>query len=320
MSPRDGRLHAFRQDLADERLAGEVEAEQFVAGRAATVAVPVADLRREPRPDAGLSTQLLLGDPVRVYEEREGWAWLQSERDGYVGYAGAGALGPVPTSLPSHIVRVPRTFVYPGPDLKSPPLATLSLGARLRVSDRAETRGRPTLSWPAAAPSWPDMLPGSAIRRSRIMLRLPRACSARPIYGVAPARSDWIARVWFSLPCTWPAVRCRATATCRPQRSGPRSTPPAVCNGATWCSGRAMWRCLRIRRRSSTPAATHAGVARGFRRGQAAHRLSLRRADRLSPPLISTPPPGRPHCRAARPARARPSAQASAEPDDWGRT
>jgi len=141
VSPRDGRLHAFRQDLADERLAGEVEAERFVAGRAATVAVPVADLRREPRPDAGLSTQLLLGDPVRVYEEREGWAWLQSERDGYVGYAGAGALGPVPTSLPSHIVRVPRTFVYPGPDLKSPPLATLSLGARLRVSDRAETRG-----------------------------------------------------------------------------------------------------------------------------------------------------------------------------------
>jgi len=141
VSPRDGRLHAFRQDLADERLAGEVEAERFVAGRAATVGVPVADLRREPRPDAGLSTQLLLGDPVRVYEEREGWAWLQSERDGYVGYAGAGALGPVPTSLPSHIVRVPRTFVYPGPDLKSPPLATLSLGTRLRVSDRAETRG-----------------------------------------------------------------------------------------------------------------------------------------------------------------------------------
>ena len=64
MTIRDRRLHAFRPDLADSRLEGEVEAARFVAGRPARIAVPVADLRREPRPDAGMDTQFLFGDDV----------------------------------------------------------------------------------------------------------------------------------------------------------------------------------------------------------------------------------------------------------------
>ena len=68
------------------------------AGRRASPS-PVADSAQAPRPDAGLNTQLLLGDDVRVFEEAEGWAWVQAERDGYVGYVADAVLGePRPAS------------------------------------------------------------------------------------------------------------------------------------------------------------------------------------------------------------------------------
>lgn len=140
MSILDKRLHAFRADLADTRLEEQVESERFVVGRPARIAVPVADMRGEPRPDAGLSTQLLLGEDVSVFEEREGWAWIQSERDSYVGYVAATALkardGP-----PTHTVCVPRTFLYPGPDMKLPRSGELSMGTDLVVVGMAENRG-----------------------------------------------------------------------------------------------------------------------------------------------------------------------------------
>ena len=76
MNTRDARLHAFRADRADERLKGEVTAERFVPGRPARVATPVADVRTGPRADAGLSTQFLCGDAIRVFDEADDWAWV----------------------------------------------------------------------------------------------------------------------------------------------------------------------------------------------------------------------------------------------------
>jgi len=137
---RDRRLHAFRPDLADSRLEGEVEAARFVAGRPARIAVPVADLRREPRPDAGMDTQFLFGDDVTVFDEAGGFAWVQGARDGYVGYVAASALGGRDTA-PTHLVSVPRTFLYPGPDLRFPRRQALSMGSALTVTGTAETRG-----------------------------------------------------------------------------------------------------------------------------------------------------------------------------------
>jgi cell wall-associated NlpC family hydrolase len=140
MNAHDGRLHAFRADLADERLRGKIEAERFVSGRLARISVPVADLRRTPRPDAAMDSQLLFGDDVRVFEESEGWAWVQAERDGYVGYVADTALGPV-AGQARHVVGVPRTFLYPGPDMKLPRAGELSMGSRLTIIDFVETRG-----------------------------------------------------------------------------------------------------------------------------------------------------------------------------------
>ncbi len=140
MTDRDPRLHAYRPDLADIRLQGLVAAERFVDGRPARVATSVADLFSAPRAGAGLSSQLLGGASVTVFDEADGFAWVQADRDGYVGYlavADLEAAGPAPTDK----VAVPRTFVYPGPDLKLPRSGALSMGAELVVAGHAERRG-----------------------------------------------------------------------------------------------------------------------------------------------------------------------------------
>ncbi len=136
----DRRLHAFRPDLADAALEGRVEAARFEQGVPALVAVPVAALRPRPDRTSGIDTELLLGEEVRVFDRTEGWAWVQASADGYVGYVDEEALGPAAPAATHHVV-VPRTFLYPGPDLRFPHRAALSMGSRITVVGEAETRG-----------------------------------------------------------------------------------------------------------------------------------------------------------------------------------
>lgn len=140
MTARDARLHAFRSDLADDRLRGEVAAERFVAGQPARIVAAVADIRKAPAPDAGVNTQALFGADVRVFERATGWAWIQAESDGYVGYMVESALG-VREAEPTHLVAAPRSFLYPGPDLKLPRSGELSMGSAVAVTGYGETRG-----------------------------------------------------------------------------------------------------------------------------------------------------------------------------------
>jgi cell wall-associated NlpC family hydrolase len=140
LTARDARVHAFRSDLADDRLRGEVAAERFVAGQPARISAAVADIRKAPAPDAGVNTQALFGADVRVFEQAAGWAWIQAESDGYVGYVTEAALGRREAE-PTHIVAAPRSFLYPGPDLKLPRSGELSMGSAVAVSGYAETRG-----------------------------------------------------------------------------------------------------------------------------------------------------------------------------------
>jgi cell wall-associated NlpC family hydrolase len=135
----DRRLNAFRPDLADIALRGKVDAERFATPEAAMVGQPVVALRPKPDRATGIDTELLLGEEVRVFERAEGWAWVQAVDDGYVGYLPEDALGPVVAA--THIVTVPRTFVYSGPDLRFPTRTALSMGSRLTIAGEAETRG-----------------------------------------------------------------------------------------------------------------------------------------------------------------------------------
>ena len=136
----DTRLHAARADLADIRLKGRVEAERYVSGEPGQICVPLVDLRPVPDRAHGIDTQLLLGEPITVFDRANGFAWVQSGLDGYVGYLPEETIS-ADVPPPTHVIAVPRSFVYSGADLRLPRRHVLSLGSRFTVTSEAETRG-----------------------------------------------------------------------------------------------------------------------------------------------------------------------------------
>ena len=136
----DHRSYAYRPDLADIRLKGQVTAERYTQGASGEVIVHVADIRPRPDQDCSIDTQALLGEALTVFDISGGWAWVQLAADGYVGYVRQEAIREG-SSEATHIVSVPRSFVYPGPDLRFPHLKVLSMGSRVRIVGAAETRG-----------------------------------------------------------------------------------------------------------------------------------------------------------------------------------
>jgi hypothetical protein len=137
----DPRLNAWRADLAAKELEGIVKAPRYSAGSPRQVAWPLAPLRRQPLATAGLDTELLFGESVTVFDEAEGWAWVQCHRDRYVGYLPAASLQE--RCLPSsHWISALGTFVYPTPDIKSPPLHHLSLGSQITVDEQQDRFSR----------------------------------------------------------------------------------------------------------------------------------------------------------------------------------
>jgi cell wall-associated NlpC family hydrolase len=128
----DRRITPFRADLADEKLRGQVEADRFVTGTRQQVVAAYASLHRHPSREAPIDTQAIRGESVTVYDEHEGWAWVQLHDDGYVGYLPSEALGD-PGPEPTHRVSAVRTYVYPGPSLKLPDQGYLTLNSKLAV-------------------------------------------------------------------------------------------------------------------------------------------------------------------------------------------
>jgi len=126
----DRRLTPANGRVAAMHLAGQVEADRYVEGWPMMVAVPVLDLCAGP--DGPRDRQLLMGAKVAVFEDREGWSFVQAE-DGYVGYVRSDALIEVVT--PSHFVATVATHAYTAEDFKSADLHSLPFGARLTVLD-----------------------------------------------------------------------------------------------------------------------------------------------------------------------------------------
>ena len=126
----DPRRHAYRASLAAESLRGRVEAPRYVEGVRRQVEASSLPLRREPRFDAILDSEASFGETLTLFDESEGWAWVQLARDGYVGYLPSEGLTSAVTT-PTHRVAALRTYVYASPDIKTPPLALLSLNALL---------------------------------------------------------------------------------------------------------------------------------------------------------------------------------------------
>lgn len=138
--PMDRRLNAYRPDLADSRLQDRCTAEHYVDSKPGNIKSQVADLKSQPDSTSNIEHQLLLGEEVSIFEDGEAWCWVQSKRDGYVGYVdqkcvAAGAI------RPTHVITAPRTFAYPEAELRQPPVARLSMGSRVTIIDQQSVRG-----------------------------------------------------------------------------------------------------------------------------------------------------------------------------------
>ena len=138
--PLDRRLNAFRPDLANVALRARVEARQYVEPTKAQIIAPTVDLMAKPAADAGMDAQALFGDRVDVFERKNGWAWVQSLEDGYVGYIEENNITNL-GALPTHMICAPRTFVYAQQDLKSARVKCLSMGSQLAIIDQISNRG-----------------------------------------------------------------------------------------------------------------------------------------------------------------------------------
>jgi cell wall-associated NlpC family hydrolase len=129
----DPRLTPARPDLAAKYLEGRIEARRFVAGEEFEISDSIAPLRGAPSSDAMLLTQALMGERVTIYDRNsEGFAWGQLNGDGYVGWLPDRALAK-PAAAPTHKITALRTFAFPGPSIKLPPVDTLVMGAAVTV-------------------------------------------------------------------------------------------------------------------------------------------------------------------------------------------
>jgi cell wall-associated NlpC family hydrolase len=139
-SPPDPRRNAYRGDLAAKPLEGIVRAERYVEGVPARIGWGCVAVRKQPDLRLGLETEALFGEAVTVYDEARGWAWIQLDRDGYVGYAPSDAIAR-DTLQPTHRVMALGTFLYPSPDIKTPALTHLAMNSVLTVKRNDEKFG-----------------------------------------------------------------------------------------------------------------------------------------------------------------------------------
>ena len=94
---------------------------------------PIVSVLKSPEPNSSQTSQALRGELCQIFEEHDGYALVQLQRDGYTGYCEAAALSKELEVL-THWVSVPSTLVYPRPDLKSHPVLFLTMNAEVLVT------------------------------------------------------------------------------------------------------------------------------------------------------------------------------------------
>lgn len=127
----DRRLTPANGRVAATHLKGQVDAKIYTDGDRASIGQVVVDLCATP--NGKRDRQLLLGSAVTVYERRDGWAFISSKRDGYVGYVRESAL--TDSTTPTHRIATPATHAYASESFKSQDLLHLPFGAEVTVLD-----------------------------------------------------------------------------------------------------------------------------------------------------------------------------------------
>lgn len=136
----DKKIHAYRDDIADIRLKNKVSAKKFISGEKYQTAAGIASIFTVADIKSPQTSQLLYGEYFNVFEIKDGWAWGQSLKDGYVGYCLATNLTPDLHKTTHHITAL-STHIYPVPDLKSLPVDRLYMMSDISVISEKQQNG-----------------------------------------------------------------------------------------------------------------------------------------------------------------------------------
>lgn len=101
----------------------------------------LAPVHRAARADAPIDTQALYGECAEFLEAEENFARVRLLRDDYIGFIQADMLSQEMFE-PTHRVIVPHTLLYAETDFKKPSVASLTMGAEVRVIGEDEKYAR----------------------------------------------------------------------------------------------------------------------------------------------------------------------------------
>ena len=126
----DTRITPIRRDLASIAYKAIVKRKKYVTAKLATVKSAFTPLYSNK--GSKLSTQLLYGEECDVFETKNGWSWIQSRRDNYVGYTPTINLTRKIYKPNSKVISL-RTVIYIKPDIKSVTKGYLSFNSLVEV-------------------------------------------------------------------------------------------------------------------------------------------------------------------------------------------
>ena len=126
----DTRITPIRRDLASTAYKAIVKRKKYVSAKLATVKSAFTPLYSNK--GSKLSTQLLYGEECDVFETKNGWSWIQSRRDNYVGYTPTINLTRKIYKPNSKVISL-RTIIYTKPDIKSVTKGYLSFNSLVEV-------------------------------------------------------------------------------------------------------------------------------------------------------------------------------------------
>lgn len=135
----DPRIHIARGDIVEIALANIVAAGRYTAPMPMIGTAPRIAMRGEPDANAASVSELLHGEAFDVYDIQNDWAFGRTLHDHYTGWLPLAALADPPADpAPEHIITARNAPVFARPDIKSPILHHLPMGARIHAVPSAK--------------------------------------------------------------------------------------------------------------------------------------------------------------------------------------